>query len=185
VTDRHFGESVTSVPIAVQFWHRIIAATVQREELRSLRLVGTSLSTEASNIAATIRIASGALLSPNECLVHALHQLRRTLKLKKTLVVVVAGLIGLIFIFFLLEISVRGELPNQASDAAIDGLPAAPATPQQIEFADRFAIQSTNSSPFEAVQVGAPGATSSSEDTGTFGQVFREPVPLPRPRKRR
>ena len=36
-----------------------------------------------------------------------------TLKLKKTLVVVVAGLIGLIFIFFLLEISLRGNFQNR------------------------------------------------------------------------
>jgi hypothetical protein len=177
---------VTPVPIGVQFWHRIVAATMQREELvRSLRrLVGTSLSTAARNIAATMRITSGALPSPNECFAHALHQLRHTLKLKKTLVFIVAGLIGLAFILSLLEISVRGELPKQASDAAIDGMPAASAS-SQIEFADRFAIHLTDSNSFEAVQVGAPGATSPSEDAQTFGQVFREPIPLPRPRKHR
>jgi hypothetical protein len=175
---------VASVPVTVQFWHRIVAATVQRRELvRSLqRLVGTSLPTPARNIAATMQ-SGGALLSLKECLVHA-DQLRRNLKSKKTLVVVVAGFIGLIFIS-LFEFGVMREIPKRANDAAADGLPAASANAQQIEFADRFAIQPTNSTFFQAVQADAPVATSASEDTGTFGQVFREPVPLPRPRKHR
>jgi hypothetical protein len=33
--------------------------------------------------------------------------------------------------------------------------------------------------------LGALAATPFSDDTQTFGQVSREPVPLPRPRKRR
>jgi hypothetical protein len=85
------------------------------------------------------------------------------LKFKKTLVVVVTGLIGLILIFSILEISVMREIPKQLSDAATDGLPAASANSQQIEFAERFAIQTTNSTSFEAVQARAPGATWPSE----------------------
>jgi hypothetical protein len=176
---------VASVPVTVQFWHRIVAVTVQRRELvRSLqRLVGTSLPRPARNIAATIR-SGGALLSLKECLVHP-DQLRRTLKSKKTLVLVVAGFIGLILIFSLLEFGVMREIQKRADDAAIDGLPAASANVQQIEFADRFAIQPKNAISFEAVQADAPVATSASQDTGTSGHVFRELVPLPRPRKPR
>ena len=174
---------MTPGPIAVQFWHRIVAATVQRQELvRSLqRLVDTSLPTVGKNITTTMRIASGALLPPT----HALHLLRRTLRQKKTLVFVAAGLTGLAFIFSLLEISVRRELAKQATDAAIGGLAAASTSPQQIEFVDRFVIQPANSTSLEAVKVDAPGMTSPSEATQTFGQVSREPVPLPRPRRHR
>jgi hypothetical protein len=175
---------VTSVPVTAQFWHRLIAATVQREELvRSLqRLIGTSLPTAARNTAAIMQ--TGVLPSLKGCLVHA-DQLRRTLKSKKTLVVVVAGLIGLIFIFSLLEFGVMREVPKRDSDAATDGSPVALASTQQIKFEDRFAIQPTNLSLFETVQANELGPTSASEDAGTSGQVFREPVPLPRPRKHR
>jgi len=151
---------------------------MQRQELvPSLqRLVGTSLPTAARNTAAIMQ--TGILLSLKGGLAHA-DQLRHTLKTKKTLVVVAAGLIGLIFTFFLLEFGVMREVPKRDSDAATDGFPIAPASTQQIKFEDRFAIQPTNLSLFETVQ------TSASEDTGTSGQVFREAVPLPRPRKHR
>jgi hypothetical protein len=173
---------VAPVPIAVQFWRRIAAVTEHRQELvRSLqRLVGASLITAGKNITATVHITS---LPPNEYLAQALYHLRRTLRQKKTLVFVVTGLAGLVLIFSLLEISVRRELAKQATDAAIEGLPAVPSSPQQIEFVDRFVIQPTDSTFLEAVKVEAP--TSISEDPQTFRQAFRESVPLPRPRKRR
>jgi hypothetical protein len=57
---------------------------------------------------------------------------------------------------------------------------------QRLEFGDAFPIQPTTPTPLQSVdQLGAPGTTPSSDHAQTFGQVFREPVPLPRPRKLR
>jgi hypothetical protein len=104
----------------------------------------------------------------------------------KTLTFVVAGAVGLALILLLLEISVRSELANEASDAAIDAVPVPSASPQKMEFGDAFSIQHTGSISLQSAGLlGVPLATASSDDAQTFGQAFREPVPLPRPRKRR
>lgn len=186
MTDRQSGESVTPVPTVAQFWHRTAAAVAHRQELvRSWqRLVGTSFPTVGKNITATMHIASSALLPSNEYLAQALHQLRRTLKQKKTLAFVVAGLIGLAFFCSILAISARRELAKQTADAATNA--AASTSPQQIEFSERFAIEPRSSISLEAANLsGTAGATPFSEGAQTFGQASREPVPLPRPRRHR
>jgi hypothetical protein len=99
---------------------------------------------------------------------------------KTTLIFVAAGLIGLALILLLLEISLWMELAKEASDAAIGVIPAPSGSPQKLEFADAFPII-TLLQPMD--QLDAPGATSSSDYPQTFGQVSREPIPLPRPRK--
>jgi hypothetical protein len=104
---------------------------------------------------------------------------------KKTLAVVGAGVVGLALLLLLLEISVRAELAKEANDAAIAVTPAPTASAQIMEFADAVSNQPTGSILSQSVdQLGATGATSS-DYAQTFGQVFREPVPLPRSRKPR
>jgi hypothetical protein len=101
---------------------------------------------------------------------------------KKTLALVVAGVVGLALLL-LLEISVRTELAKEANDAAIAVTPAPTASAQKMEFGGAGPIQPTGSIFLRSVD--AIGATSSSDYAQTFGQVSREPVPLPRSRKSR
>jgi hypothetical protein len=102
---------------------------------------------------------------------------------KKTLALVVAGVVGLALLLLLLEISVRTELAKEANDAAIAVTPAPTASAQKMEFGDAGLIQPTGSILLQSAD--ATGATSSSGYAQTFGQVSREPIPLPRPRKSR
>ena len=128
----------------------------------------------------TLRPAIAVLLPPKELLADTFHQVLRT---SKTSAWVAVGLIGLAFFFSLLELSLRRELARESIGAAIDALPTT--SPQQIEFAERFAIQPRTIS-LEAVELtGTAGATTVSDDVQTFGQVSRQSVPLPRPRKHR
>jgi hypothetical protein len=178
---------MASVPMAVQFKRHIQAAATQSEDLiRSFRrLVGTLLPQAATrkNIVVTLRPAIAALLPSKELLAQTLYQVLHTSH-KKTAWVAV-GLIGLAFFFSLLELSLRRELAREAADAVIDALPAASTSPQQIEFAERFAIEPrTISSEAVGLSVTAE-ATTVSDDVQTFGQVSRQSVPMPRPRKHR
>jgi hypothetical protein len=102
---------------------------------------------------------------------------------KKTLALVVAGAVGLALLLLLLEISVRTELAKEANDAAIAVSPAPTASAQKMESGDADPIQPTGSILLQSVD--ATGATSSSDYAQTFGQVFREPIALPRSRKSR
>jgi hypothetical protein len=105
---------------------------------------------------------------------------------KRTLALVVAGVVGLALLLLLLEISVRTELAKEANDAAIAVTPAPTASAQKVEFADAVSNQPTGSILLQSVdRFGATGATSSLDYAQTFGQGFREPVPLPRSRKPR
>jgi hypothetical protein len=129
-----------------------------------------------------------AILPHGELVVRTVRQLRLNLKTRNTLAFVVAGVVGLaLVLLILLEISVRMELAKEASDAAIDAAPAPSASPPKMEFVEAFPAQATGSILLQSGdQLGAPGATPSSDYVQTFGQAFREPpVPLPRPRKPR
>ena len=95
----------------------------------------------------TLRPAIAALLPPKQLLADTLHQLLRN---SKTSAWVAVGLIGLAFFFSLLELSLRRELARERTGAAIDALPTT--SPQQIEFAERFAIQPRTIS-LEAVEL--------------------------------
>ena len=126
-----------------------------------------------------------AILPHGEFVVRTVRQLFGNLSPRKTtLIFVAAGLTGLALILLLLEISLRMELAKEARDAAIGVIPAPSESPQKMEFAAAFPIQPTS---FPLSQfVDQLGATTSSPDYAqTFGQVSREPVPLPRPRKPR
>src|SRR5262249_2053279 len=89
-----------------------------------------------------------------------------------------------LILILLLEISLRMELAKEASDAAIDVTSAPSARPQKMEFGDAFPTQPTGSILLQSVEQ-LPGAQPSSDYGQTFGQVFQEPVPLPRSRKPR
>ncbi len=154
-----------------------------QEFLRTFRrLVETTISrrTTLRFVAAGMRHRIDAILPHGELVVRTVRQLFGNLSPRRTtLIFVAAGLIGLALILLLLEISLKMELAKEASDAA-KGVVGS----QRLEFGDAFPIQPPT--PLQSVdQLGAPGATPSSDHAQTFAQVSREPVPLPRPRKLR
>jgi hypothetical protein len=184
---------VTAVPVAARFWRRIDATVVQgQDRLRAfLRLLGTTISRNITLtltfVAAGMRHRLDAVLPHGELVVRTVRQLIGNLSPRKTLSFVVAGVVGLaLVLLILLEISVRMQLAKEASDAATGTTPVPQPSSQKMEFGDASSTQPTGSILLQSVdQLGAPGATPSSDDAQTFGQVFREPVPLPRPRKLR
>jgi len=137
-------------------------------------------------VSAAMRRRMDAILLPGQSGARTIRQLLGNSSRHKALTVVVAGVIGLALILLLLEISVRRQLANEASDAAIDTVPAPSARPQKMDFGDAFSIQRTGSISLQSADLsGVPRATPSSDHVQTLGQAFREPVPLPRPRKPR
>ena len=134
-------------------------------------------------VAVAMRRRMDAILPPNKFGARTIHQLLGNLSRHKALTVLVAGVIGLALILLSLEISVRRQLANEASDAAIDTVPAPSASAQKMDFGD---VQRTGSISLQSADLsGVPRATLPSDDVQTLGQAFREPVPLPRPRKPR
>jgi hypothetical protein len=137
-------------------------------------------------VAAGMRRQIDAILPHAEAVERTIRHLLGNLSPRKKMLafVVVAGVVGLALLLLLLEISVRREFAEEASDAAIDAAPAASASVQEMQFDDRFALQPSSSHSLQSVgQLSVTGTTSSSEDAQTFGQLFREPVvPVPRPR---
>lgn len=156
-----------------------------QELLRTFRrLLRTTISrTTLTFVAGGMRHGIDAMLPHGKLVVRTVRQLFGNLSPRKTtLILVAAGLSGLALILVLLEISLRIELAKEASDTAIDAAPSE--SSQKMEFADAFPIQPKSFTLLQSVdQLGA--ATSSSDYAQTFGQVPREPVPLPRPRKPR
>jgi hypothetical protein len=135
-------------------------------------------------VAAGMRPRMYAILPHGEPVVRTIRQLLGNLSRHKTLTFVVAGVVALALVLLLLEISVRMELAKEASDPAKGVIPPPSASPQRMEFADAFPIQPTTPISLQSVdQRSAPGPAPSLDYTQTFGQAFREPVPLPRPRK--
>jgi hypothetical protein len=182
---------VTKVPIAVRFWRRVDATIAQRRELLRTfrRLLETKIfhRTTLRFVAAGMRRRIDAVLSQAEVVLRTICQPLGSLSpRKKALALVGAGVVGLALLLLLLEISVRTELAKEANDAAIAITPAPTASAQKMEFGEAVPNQPTGSILSQSVdQLGATGATSSSDYAQTFGQVFREPVPLPRSRKPR
>jgi hypothetical protein len=180
---------VTEVPVAVRFWRRIDDMMAQGQELlrtfRQLLEAKIFHRTTLSFIAAGMRRRIDAVLPHAEVVGRTVCQLLGNLSpRKKTLALVVAGVVGLaLLLLLLLEISVRTELAKEANDAAIAVTPAPTASAQKMEFGDAGLIQPTGSILLQSAD--ATGATSSSSYAQTFGQVSREPIPLPRPRKSR
>ena len=182
---------MTEVPIAVRFWRRLDAMMAQGQELlRTFRqLLATKIfhRTTLRFVAAGMRRRIDAVLTHAQLVVRTICQpLGNLSPRKKTVALVVAGVVGLALLLLLLEISVRTELAKEANDAAIAVTPAPTASAQKMEFGDAVSNQPTGSILSQSVdQLGATRATSPSDYAQTFGQVFREPVPLPRSRKSR
>jgi hypothetical protein len=183
---------VTAVPVAVRFWRRVDAIVVHGQELLRTfrRLLRTTISrrTTLTFVAAGMRHGIDAILPHGKLVVRTVRQLLGNLNPRKaTLAFVVAGVVGVaLILLILLELSVRMELAKEASDAAMEATPAASPSSQKMEFGDALPIQPTSFTLLQSVdQLGAPRATPSSDYAQTFGQVSREPVPLPRPRKLR
>jgi hypothetical protein len=133
-------------------------------------------------VAAAMRRRMDAIPPPNKLGARTIHQLLANLSRHKALTFVVAGVIGLALILLSLEISVRRQLANEAGDAAIDTVPAPSASAQKMDFGD---VQRTGSISLQSADLSGVRATPSLDDVQTLGQAFREPVPLPRPRKPR
>jgi hypothetical protein len=180
---------VTEVPVAVRFWRRLDALMAQGQELldtfRQLLEAKIFNRSTLRFVAAGMRRRIDAVLPHAEVVGRTVCQLLGNLSpRKKTLALVVAGVVGLaLLLLLLLEISVRTELAKEANDAAIAVTPAPTASAQKMEFGGAGPIQPTGSIFLRSVD--AIGATSSSDYAQTFGQVSREPVPLPRSRKSR
>jgi hypothetical protein len=181
---------VAEVSVTVRFGRRVDAMMAQGVGLlRKFRqpLKGTIFRIPTlAFVAASMRRRMDAILLPGKLGAHKIRQLLGNSSRHRALTVVVAGLIGLALILLLLEISVRRQLANEASDAALDTVSALSARPQKMDFGDAFSIQRTGSISLQSADLSAvPRATPSSDDVQTLGQAFREPVPLPRPRKPR
>jgi hypothetical protein len=127
-----------------------------------------------------------AILLQGECLLSTRQLLGTSSRWETTLKCIAVAIVGLALIIVPLEISVRNELAKEAADAAAGAIPAPSASLEQTKFEDVFPILPRGATQTETVDpLGVLAATPFSDDAQTFGQVSREPVPLPRPRKRR
>ena len=94
------------------------------------------------------------------------------------------GVVGLaLFLKLLLENRLRMQLAQEAREAT-DATVAASATPPKKEFDGFLPVQFSFALAQSSDQVGAPEGALSSELTQAFGQLLREPTPLPRLRRR-
>jgi hypothetical protein len=184
--DQRSGRAVTEVSVAVRFWRRVDATMAQGEALlRTCRQLLESSICQRPTFA-QMRRRIDAILPRGEVIVRTTRLLGNLSSRKKTVAFLVSGVVGVALILFLLEISMRRELAKEANDAAIEAVRAPSASPQKMDFGDAFSIQRTGSISLQSADLsGVPRATSSSDDGQTLGQAFREPVPLPRPRKPR
>jgi hypothetical protein len=92
--------------------------------------------------------------------------------------------VGLALLLLFLEISVRSDLVKEARNAAINTTTVSSASAHEVQFEELFPAEATSSISLQSLdQLGASEATPSLDYGQTFGQVFREPIPLPRSRK--
>ena len=156
--------------------------------LRSLRqlLEGTIFCRPTLTfVAAGMRRRTQAVMPYAELAVGAVGRLVGHFRRRKTLAVA-TEVVGLaLFLILLLEISLRIQLAQEARDAGTDATLAASATPPKTEFDGFLPAQFTASALAQSSdQVSASEGVPSSELTQPFGQVPREPIPLPRLRTR-
>lgn len=135
-------------------------------------------------VAAGVRRRAQAVM-PHAGAVGAFSRLLDHLRRRKTLAIVTA-VVGLaLFLILLLEISLRIQLAQEARDASREAALAASAALPKTEFNGILPVQFTASALAKSWdQVSAPEGVPSSELTQPFGQVSREPKPLPRSRNR-
>jgi hypothetical protein len=176
--------------LAVRFWHRLNAMTAHYCGLaRTFRplLENTFFSARTLRfVAAGMRRRKDVLLPHGKLVVRTIRQLLDKLSRHKWITFIVAGVVGLALVLLLLEINFRMEVAKEASDPPTGVIPRPFASDQLPEFAAAFPIQATTPISLQSVdQPEASGPTPSLDYAQTFGQAFRESVPLPRPRKSR
>jgi hypothetical protein len=120
-----------------------------------------------------------------EVFLRTVDQLIGNFRRRKSLAVV-AGVAGLVLILILLlEISVRIELSKEAGNAAIDATAAPSASEQKMDVGHVLTLQLKNSSWLQSADQEAATEAVPFLGPETFGQVFQEPIPLPRSRTSR
>jgi hypothetical protein len=175
--------------LAVRFWRRVDTMMAQGQRLlRTFRqlLEGTIFRRPTLTfVAAGMCRRTEAVMPYAELAVGAVGRLLGHFRRRKTLSVA-TGVVGLaLFLILLLEISLRIQLAQEARDAGADATLAASASAPKKELDDGFLVQSSGSTLLQSSdRVGAPEGAPSSELTQTFGQLSREPIPLPRLRSR-
>jgi hypothetical protein len=183
--DQLLGKAVTQVPVAVRFWHRVMAQGQRR--LRTFRqlLEDTIFRTTSTFAAGGIRRRTEGVMPYAELAGGAVGWLLGHFRRRKTLAVA-TGAVGLaLFLVLLLEISLRIQLAQEARDAGTDAMLAASASVPKEQLDAAFPVQSIGSAFLQSSdQLGAPEGEPSSGLTQTFGQGSREPIPLPRFRTR-
>ena len=179
---------MTEVPVAVRIWRRTRAKVAQSQTpLRTTRplLEAIIASTRSTFVAAGVRRRIDAVMPYGEVFLRTVDQLIGNFRHRK-LLAVVAGVAGLIFILILLlEISVRIELSKEAGNAAIDATAAPPASEQKMDVGHVLPLQPTNASWLQSADQEAANGAVPFLGPQTFGQVFQEPIPLPRSRTSR
>jgi hypothetical protein len=182
---------VPEVPVAVRFWNRVDAMTTHSLELlRTCRKMLESKFSGRTRLRFTSAAMSArvdAVLSRSEVAARRISQLLGNLTPRKKMVAfVIAGVVGLALLLLLLEISVRSDLAKEARNAAMNATTVSSASAQDVQFEELFPAEATSSTSLQSLdQLGASEATPSSDYGQTFGQVFREPIHLPRSRKLR
>jgi hypothetical protein len=180
--------AVTKVPVAVRIWRRTEAKVAQSQTLlgttRQL-LEAIIASTRLSVVAAGMCRRIDAVMPYGEVFLRTVDQLTGNFRHRK-LLAVVAGVAGLVLILILLlEISVRFELAREAGNAATDATAAPSASEQKMDVGHVLTLQPTNSGWLQSADQEAATAAVPFLGPQTFGQLFQEPIPLPRSRNPR
>ena len=179
---------MTEVPVAVRIWRRTRAKVAQSQTLlRTTRqlLEAIIARTRLRFVTAGMRRRIDAVMPYGEVFLRTVDQLIGNFRHRKSLVVI-AGLAGLVLILILLlEITVRIELSNEAENAAIDGTAAPSASEQKMDVGHVLTFQPTNSSWLQSADQEAATGAVPFLGPQTFGQVFQEPIPVPRSRTSR
>jgi hypothetical protein len=172
----NWTEAVKAIPSSADCWRRIDALWTQGQGL-ALRcrdvLDAFGFREKLMLVFAAMRRRLDTTRPRSEWLVRTFHRALHAVSRprKPALIVAAAGMMALIVIVCLLEISVRRQLASEADDIITGTIAGAPSPVGSTEtVADR---------------IDALGAMPLSDQAQTFGQAAREPVPLPRPRKPR
>jgi hypothetical protein len=180
--------AVTNVPVAVRIWRRTKAKVAQSQTLlgttRQL-LEAIIASTRLSVVAAGMCRRIDAVMPYGEVFLRTVDQLTGNFRHRK-LLAVIAGVAGLVLILILLlEISVRIELAREAGNTATDATAAPSASEQKMDVGHVLTLQPTNSGWLQSADQEAATGAVPFLGPQTFGQLFQEPIPLPRSRNPR
>jgi hypothetical protein len=180
--------AVTEVPVAVRIWPRTRAKAAQSQTLlRTTRqlLEAIIASTRLRFVASGMRRRIDAVMPYGEVFLRTVNQLIGGFRRRKSLAVGVGVAGSVLFLILLLEISVRIELSKEEGNAAIDATAALSASEQKMDFGHVLTLQPTNSSWLHSADQEAATGAVPFLGPETFGQVFQEPIPLPRSRTSR